>query len=470
MGDVPDLNWGIDFPRIRLPSIRDLERLRALRTERPEAKPDTLLRLAMEEDLLRDLAECFHPDVDHPDERTVRRVRVVDLAAVAARFADTARALGFSDPAQPAAPELRLWSCRIDSDAPVTRLPVPLCCRSCLWGTPARLTGAAIDGPVQFIGVRFLASAEFANATFADRVRFAHCIFHGPADFANCRFNAELTFDNTQFHHILDLAGTNLQSDLDLRNAAFAAKAFLNLSDLQFGNTKLFGGRLRLTFAQLRRRHGLIVGDSPSSVQTLAERVQASLPEPPATRWQRLVFRLNLKRMARAAARDQYAELAANFEAQRTVDARQSRDLCLYRYRDLRRRTQIRRLSPRRWLWEWLILKWAFGYGLRPVRIAATALIVILAFALAYHTGLGLPADRWAIQTTDPFPVSLAAVEPWPVRLQETLHISAATFIGLGTPTWQPMLAAKIATTLEAALGLVLTLLFALAAFRRFTQ
>jgi len=32
------------------------------------------------------------------------------------------------------------------------------------------------------------------------------------------------------------------------------------------------------------------------------------------------------------------------------------------------------------------------------------------------------------------------------------------------------MLAAKIATTLEAALGLVLTLLFALAAFRRFTQ
>ncbi len=135
---------------------------------------------------------------------------------------------------------------------------------------------------------------------------------------------------------------------------------------------------------------------------------------------------------------------------------------------DLRRRTTFSRRSPRRLL-DWLFLKWCFGYGIFTRRILASGAVIILFFALLYATsGLGLPADQWAVRY-GPEHGERSFVEPGhPIdTLCNAVYFSAITFATVGYGDWYPVHWARLAAAVEGLSGIFIMSVFTVSFARK---
>lgn len=441
-------NWGREFPLLRPPDQADLTAIRQLAASLPQATPAERAEAAAKAGLLKDLAASFWPAVARDVESWSRR-RVGNLAEVVERFDEIAEALGYEphergsqgDEGDPkrletspagAGPELRLKDSRIDrcnlSSASVNW---PIRLEHCLWAGPAVFVGVGFRAPASFLGSTFLSDAHFFAATFDAQAFFGGADFGGPADFRGAGFAAEVSF-----------FGANFRESLELRFATLAPSSELNIQELRFKGSTALGGGLHLHLQQLRTGRwpkftGRIAGENSPDRHDLA------------------------------AACEQYGELEANFAAQGSPHASAARDWCHYRYMDLARRAHCPRWSPMR-LWNWLFLKWCFGYGIYTKRILLTGLLVLALFALLFFTnGLGLSPDQWAVTNNDTPPVDIASTGPWYFRLGNALYFSAVTFSTIGYGDFHPQHWAKLAGGIEGLLGVFIMAVFTVSFSRK---
>lgn len=427
-------NWGEDFPLVSLPSETDLAAMRETLSGMASCPPRQRISAVAEKGLLRDLAPCYsNALLGRPDSCAARKIP--DLRLFLDYFDAVAEMLGYADAApkngEPG-PELHLKNCRIDvCDVSYADIRWPTRFEHCIWPGVAEFVGAHFRDVVSFLGCSFRGETHFFAATFDSDVFFGGAIFYRVADFRGANFEGEVSFFRANF-----------RESLELRYAEFSASSALNVHELRFQGSTSLGGSLHLHLHQVRKGawphyRGRIVGEHSSNPRDLAD------------------------------ACDQYGELEANFSAQGSPDAAAARDWCHYRYMDLRRKTRCGKWSPRRWF-DWLFMKWCFGYGIFARRIIFTAFTVILIFATIYATNcFGLSEDTWAIQHNNTLGQKLLSQGTWGERIADGLYFSAITFATVGYGDLSPLHWAKLAGAMEGVLGVFIMSVFTVSFARK---
>jgi hypothetical protein len=322
-------------------------------------------------------------------------------------------------------PELRLRECRVDrADLSSLEVPFPLHLEHCVLTTQVCLLGTTFHKQARFVGSEFLREANFFAATFAAGADFSGAHFHGPADFRGATIGQEISFFRANFDQCLEL-----------KFAHFEPAAVLNLTEVKFHGSNVLGGSLSMGRAQFRP--GLIAGENSRDLHSLA------------------------------AACEQYGELEANFAAQGSPDSNQARDLCHYRYMDLRRRTTFSHKNPRRLL-DWVFLKWCFGYGVYTRRVLFSGAAVILLFALLYvGNGLWMSDQNWAIHYGPDNQRLFVAPEHLANSMCNALYFSTITFATVGYGDWYPQHWARLAAALEGLSGIFIMSVFTVSFARK---
>jgi hypothetical protein len=329
------------------------------------------------------------------------------------------------------------------------------------------------QGDADFHLAVFHADAKFSTIVCAGDVLFLEAQFFGPADFSLGRFEASTFFVRTVFKNSTNFAHSrfggvvyfnraSFSQELELRTVAFGPQSQLGVHELCFNDSTILGGKLLLLFEQIFLQkfpfsRGRILGEGSRNRRQLAD------------------------------ACEQYGTLEANFNAQGSPDAAISRDWCHYRYMDLRRQTHYSHWNPRRWL-DFLFLKAFFGYGIYTRRILASALLVVVLFAVFFGTGFfGLPRDQWSVESDfyvpQHFGMSTRPGEFEPddmkqkhIRLDElpfwrrvgnSLYFSIITFATVGYGDWRPMYWAKSAAAAEGLLGVFIMSVFTVSFARK---
>ena len=418
--------WGEHFTRPALPTDPDIAAIQqamdAMPKESVRARVAQLVRLG----LLKDFQGLF--EAPAADTGTIHDCRIADLGELVEKLDTIWTAIRGSNGADPGAPgselELRLRDCRIDqADLTSQEIGFAFHLDHCRFSSPAKFVGTQFQKTARFLGASFLAEANFFAAGFAAEAVFSGACFQGPADFRGATFCGEVSFFRANF-----------ADSLELKFARFEKSATLNVLELRFRGSSVLGGSLSLGSEQIRQ--GLIVGENSSDLRSLAH------------------------------ACEQYGELEANFAAQGSPDSTGSRDWCHYRYMDLRRRTSFGRWSPRR-LFDWLFLKWCFGYGVYTRRSLVTALAAIVLFGLLYATnGLGLSEDVWSVQYGDGSQTLMSNPSCWQ-RLGNSLYFSAITFATVGYGDWHPLRWARLAAAIEGISGVFIMAVFTVSFARK---
>ncbi len=427
-------NWGDDFPVVALPSDGDLAAIRELVAALPPCQPRERASAVAEKGLLRDFAPCYATAIlGRPDSCAARRIPHLRLFLDC--FDTVAELLGYGeggDADNGPGPELHVKNSRIDvCDVSYADIRWPVRFEHCTWPNVAEFVGAHFRKIASFLGCSFRSEAHFFAATFDSDVFFGGAAFHRVADFRGANFDGEVSFFRGNF-----------RESLELRYAEFTETSTINVHELRFQGSTSLGGSLHLHLHQMRkgswpRYQGRIVGEKSKNPRDLAD------------------------------ACDQYGELEANFSAQGSPDAAGARDWCHYRYMDLRRKTRCGRWSPRR-LFDWLFMKWCFGYGIFARRIIFTAITVILIFATIYATNcFGLSEDTWAIQHSNLANGGMLSHGNWSERIADGLYFSAITFATVGYGDLYPLHWAKCAGALEGVLGVFIMSVFTVSFARK---
>lgn len=401
---------------LRVPDAAQLDEARELFPGGDSATPEERARELTRRGLLGDLGELMGVSC-----AGVRGRSVDDLGELIETFAALQEIVyGVAAPT-----ELRLRDCRIDrSDLSSLDATFPLHVEHCIFTSEVKLLGTTFHKPARFVGSEFLREANFFAATFTAGADFSGAHFHGPVDFRGATVGGPLNF-----------LRANFDNGLELKFARFESDATVNLAETKFHSSNVMGGSLSMGRAQFRR--GIIAGEQSADLHALI------------------------------AACEQYGELEANFASQGSPDSTQSRDLCHYRYMDLRRRTTHSRRNPRRML-DWLFLKWCFGYGVYTRRILASGLCVIALFALLYICGsLALPAEHWGIHYGPDASRQFFDNNHPLDSFGTALYFSTITFATVGYGDWYPTHWARLAAAMEGLSGIFIMSVFTVSFARK---
>jgi len=213
------------------------------------------------------------------------------------------------------------------------------------------------------------------QARFTDWVTVADCTISGKADlrsfhadegieFPRCRFLGDFLFRGSTVAKKLSFPGSRFEGAIDLSKAKLHDFAYLE--DIEQGETQSF------------RFHNAIFDRLLVNEGQLAGRLASENEKDHAT------------------AAQEYGSLKRNFEALNRYD---DEDWAFYRFKVNQRRSRtVRWWQPWRWIPRfvtWLFLDAGCGYGARPFRAVASALVIMVLFAVLYAMGI----DRFEIET-----------------------------------------------------------------------
>lgn len=228
--------------------------------------------------------------------------------------------------------------------------------------------GTTFEGHVRFTKCRFEQEARFWEARFGQWCEFEGCEFVGKADLRSlhaadgftmhdCEFRDDFLFRGAAVEKKFDLAGSRFEKLIDLSKAKLHDFAYLE--DIEQGPEQ------RFAFAN-----------------AVAERI--------LVRTEQLENRLASEQQRDyVAAMREYGLLKAVFQSLHRFD---EEDWALYHFKVNQRRARTRSWF-RPWtklgqFFEFLFLDLGCGYGTNPGRAVATALLIMVAFAAIYATGI----------------------------------------------------------------------------------
>ncbi len=284
--------------------------------------------------------------------------------------------------------------------------------REAVFSGATEFTGSKIDGPLYFAGARFESAAEFNSMTvagdaffnprqtsgsvyFANDARFIGSSFGGKVSFRNARFGQTASFETVRVNSIANFTGIHAQ-ELRLFGARFSSDVELMEAEVKTANMwgMQCGQDLRLsggTFEHLDLAHAKVSGvlelradinDRLLLNDTSVGAVDSSVTKPPK--------RVDLRRFSFASFeskswrplldpsdpfdRDAYLRIERLYRA-RGEDV-EANDV----YYAMRQRATRQMRNQGEWL-RWLfnrVQSALFGYGAKPGRLLAIAVVTIL--------------------------------------------------------------------------------------------
>jgi len=324
-----------------------------------------------------------------------------------------------------------------------------------------KLSNAEVGGSVGFAHATIGADADFAGVTIGQECNFSFARIGGGAYFSGARIGKEARFGGADIGGTAVFRNAVVGGNLLFRGACIGGNAIF--SELEaLGNADFHGfdvGR-RAYFSKARftgkanfhaARLGMFVRLTGAVFQRSVD-LSGTSP-PPAGHFNDLSVKLgrgeSLCRFAK--------QVSQNMGEYRQAGDWHYRECCHQWYARTFRRKGLDRisalLSPLTW-GEYIIGRLVFGYGERPSRVVAAALVVILGSAVAYTAGGGI----WHNMTQQ------AVREFWCA-----LYFSIVTFTTLGLGDYQPMPDTNIRyfAMVEAFMGAFLMAMFVVALARR---
>lgn len=339
------------------------------------------------------------------------------------------------------------------------------------------------EGQVRFFRSQFKGQGGFVDARFHGESRFEFASFKDQVDFSGAFFAKAPDFNGTSFCNKINFSSANFEQYLDFRNSKFDPDASLNIADLRIRASNVLGGNLRLASSQLSRwrwwpmgTDSLLEADSSRKIEADARAKMMDAKDQGRDEPQKIYQRaLKKKRQMLVSACTQYGVLEENFRAQGDPDSRGSEDFCHFRYHDLWRQTHRGPFNPLCW-GNWFFMKLCFGYGVYPLRILATGLLLIVLFACLYATGgFGLGTVDWDVvpSVSDVNDVAstlpLSRLTGWR-KWGSALYFSSTTFTTVGYGDWHPTGNAKALAASEGIVGVFIMSIFTVIFARKFLR
>ena len=330
----------------------------------------------------------------------------------------------------------------------------------------ANFEGVTFTQNADFSGATFTQSADFGGATFTQNANFGSAAtFTQSADFDRATFMQDAFFAGATFTQSVNFKGATFTQDANFEGATFTQGADFKNADakrtLSFKEAKpsgrlrlsetRFGPEARLSFEDINLRPG-------GYIELTIDQIG---------RWRRQLIQEEDSKYKHelASAASQYNRLRDNFRALPSTD--EEEDRCHYKYMDLRRRASDWSL-PRR-LFDLLILKWCWGYGVYTHRIVGSMVLVVLMCGLVYGIFGGpstiknyyVPAGQHA-EATQVRVVLETDFSPW--------YFSVITFTTIGYGDYAPLGWLRLVAGAEGVIGLFLMALFTVSFARKFIR
>ncbi len=315
-------------------------------------------------------------------------------------------------------------------------------------------------GEIDFINdlkITTFTNANFEGATFEDNANFNRTTFEGRASFENVGFESDVYFEQVIFKVNSNFLGSTFKGNIFFTEATLVFATWLEIKLLKKGIIKFEKTNLEGVILDLDLAEGVLIDFTNTLLMnTKINREQIS----------NHILQKESKEFSQA--REIYLLLKNNF---RTLGRYSDESWAFKKEKDMERKSNFHFKSLHKWFWSFF-LNVIYGYGEKPGRVMALAMVIIIIFAFIFMS-YGL-IDETNLDTLPKFnilkelfmgikdgdlSVRLKGVS-WE-QVEDCLYFSTVTFTTLGIGDFVPIEGqARILVGAEAFIGAFVMALF----------